>query len=188
MRRWEAWHNALLTHDEMAREVLIDSPLAHGTAMLRRRALERMDGWSERGWAEDLDLWVRLLDRGARFAKLPRTLYGWRQHAASSTRTDPRYARERFRALKLETLVRRHLRRRRAVTLVGVGASLSDWTGSLRGKGLRVTVRAAARPNAAFAASAPVVLVFGAAPARGRWRDHLASRGLREGEDFVFVA
>lgn len=35
MKRWAAWHNALLTHESMARESLIDSPLAHGTAMLR---------------------------------------------------------------------------------------------------------------------------------------------------------
>lgn len=71
MRRWAAWHNGLLGHDEMRRESLIDSPLAHGTAMLRRPALEAVGGWRERGWAEDLDLWLRLFEAGARFAKLP---------------------------------------------------------------------------------------------------------------------
>src|SRR5262245_41127174 len=33
MKRWIDWHNGLLTHDAMAREALIDSPLAHGTAL-----------------------------------------------------------------------------------------------------------------------------------------------------------
>src|SRR5687767_12214234 len=56
MRRWAAWHNRLLTHEAMRAELLIDSPLAHGTAMLRREALERAGGWTAREWAEDLDL------------------------------------------------------------------------------------------------------------------------------------
>ena len=71
---------------------------------------------------------------------------------------------------------------------MGVGASHADWTGALRSRGLHVTVRAAARPGGAFAPTGPVVLVFGAAPARGRWREHLAARGYHEGRDFIFVA
>src|SRR5262245_38357044 len=95
MHRWVRWHNALLTHEAIAREALIDSPLAHGTALIRRAALERVGGWRDRGWPEDVDLWIRLLDRGARFAKLPQTLYGWRRHPGSATHQDPRYRRER---------------------------------------------------------------------------------------------
>src|SRR5437763_341231 len=66
MRRWLAWHNSLLAHADLRRELLIDSPLAHGTAMIRRAVLESAGGWQERGWAEDLDLWVRLFARGTR--------------------------------------------------------------------------------------------------------------------------
>src|SRR5690348_807400 len=57
MRRWARWHNALLDHAAMRRDALIDSPLAHGTALLRRGPLEAAGGWRERGWAEDMDLW-----------------------------------------------------------------------------------------------------------------------------------
>ena len=42
MRRWADWHNALLTHDDMHAERLIDSPLAHGTAVLRAEWLDRV--------------------------------------------------------------------------------------------------------------------------------------------------
>ena len=126
MRRWAAWHNALLDHDAIAREALIDSPLAHGTALIRRTVLERAGGWRERGWAEDMDLWLRLLDGGARFAKLPLALYGWRQHAASATRRDPRYARARMVELKREALARGILRGAGSATLVGTGASLAS--------------------------------------------------------------
>ncbi len=190
MRRWALWHNGLLTHEAMAGEALIDSPLAHGTALLRRAALEGAGGWRERGWPEDLDLWLRLLEGGHRFAKLPRVLYAWRQHAGSATRRDPRYRRERFHALRCEMLHRSLLRDARALTLVGVGDSLETWRRRLASGAARVRAVAAARPDPRVLATLapPVVLVFGAAPARRRWREALSARGFVEGRAFVFVA
>lgn len=199
MRRWVAWHNSLLEHHEMAREVLVESPLAHGTALLRRRWVERVGGWVDRGWPEDLDLWLRLLEAGARFAKLPRVLYGWRQHTASATWRDPAFSRERVLALKQEALGRGLLHGRREVTVVGVGTSLCNWSAALTHRGLRVRALEQGRPAAGAHSTAgardpvpllpaPVVLVFGAAQARRRWREALAGCGMIEGRDFAFVA
>jgi glycosyltransferase involved in cell wall biosynthesis len=190
MRRWARWHNALLTHDAMAREALIDSPLAHGTALIRRAWLERVGGWRDRGWPEDVDLWLRLLARGARFAKCDATLYAWRQHSSSATRHDPRYAPAGFAALRLDALCHGFLARRRRVTLVGVGQSLTEWESRLAAAGLRVSAIAAGRPREDVVAAIPsgAVLVFGALPARTRWREALVRSGRRELRDFVFVA
>jgi glycosyltransferase involved in cell wall biosynthesis len=188
MRRWAEWHNGLLTHEAMRRESLIDSPLAHGTALARRSALEAVGGWRERGWAEDLDLWLRLFEHGARFAKLPRALYGWRQHARSSTRTDARYARDRFLALKVDALARGMLARRRGATLVGVGTSLAAWRDALGGHA--ATCVEARRPSHELFVRypPPFVLAYVAPSARARWRTCANEIGLEELEDFVFVA
>jgi glycosyltransferase involved in cell wall biosynthesis len=190
MRRWADWHNGLVTHQAMARELLIDSPLAHGGAMIRRGALLRAGGWEEHGWPEDLDLWVRMLASGARFAKLPRVLYAWRQHPSSATRRDPRYHRGRFIALRRAALESGLLRRARRLTLVGVGRSLDEWRRALAGDGRELVVLPAGRPSRAVLASLapPVVLVFGAAPSRRRWREALSATDLIELTDFVFVA
>jgi len=190
MRRWAAWHNALLDHDAMAREALIDSPLCHGTALARRAWLERVDGWAERGWAEDLDLWIRLLESGARFAKLPQALYGWRQHAGSATRRDPRYARARFMALKRDALLRGLMRDRPRATLVGVGRSVTEWHNMLSQTGLAFDVIEAGKPSMRLLRGLrpPLVLVFGAAQARERWRMALVSQGFMETAEFAFVA
>jgi glycosyltransferase involved in cell wall biosynthesis len=190
MRRWARWHNALLGHEAMANEVLIDSPLAHGTAMIRREWLERVGGWQERGWAEDLDLWVRLLRAGARFEKRPETLYGWRQHRGSATRRDPRYRRERFVALKLEALARDFLAGRREALVIGTGESLARACRELADRGIAAQPIAGGRPSAGLLArlSAPAVLVFTSPEARARWRSALLAAGWRERRDFIFVA
>lgn len=190
MRRWVRWHNALLTHDEIASEMLIDSPLAHGTAMIRREWLARVGGWQERGWPEDLDLWVRLLREGARFAKRPEVLYGWRQHRGSATRRDPRYRRQRFVELKLESIRRDFLRGRGRVTVAGVGESLARATQAVASLGVTVDALAAGRPTppALVRLAPPAILVFMSPVARTRWREALAARGWRERDDFLFVA
>jgi glycosyltransferase involved in cell wall biosynthesis len=188
MRRWAMWHNALLTHEQIAPEALIDSPLAHGSAMLRRRALERVGGWRDRPWAEDVDLWLRLLASGARFAKLPHTLYAWRQHATSATRTDPRYGRDRYLALRLAALERGLLRRAGSLTLVGVGESLASWRRAFAGGPRTVRAVEARSLRDLPLADRPLVLVFGAFAAREARRRVLIEHGLHEGRDFVFVA
>lgn len=189
MRRWGAWHNQLLRHEDMEREALIDSVLAHGTAMIRRPALEAVNGWQERGWAEDMDLWLRLLARGHRLAKLDRTLYAWRQHRGSATRRDPRYHRARMDALKLDALERGPLGRARTATVIGVGRSLESWTRLLRQQGWQVTQCTHGRPGGIRGAlDPPLVLVFGSPIARSRWRRMLSGRGLEEGRQFVFIA
>ncbi|MFI5372013.1 MAG: glycosyltransferase family 2 protein [Candidatus Eisenbacteria bacterium] len=190
MRRWAAWHDSLIDHRDMRNESLIDSVLAHGTATMRRRALEDAGGWVERGWPEDMDLWRRLLERGASFAKLPERLYGWRQHAGSATRTDPRYRRERFDALRLEALIRGPLAGARTFDLVGVGQGLTRWQELLTGRDRVPRVHVAGHPSDTLQSRLrpPVVLVFGAAPARVRWRAALVDAGLSEWRDFIFVA
>ncbi len=187
MRRWVEWHNALIRHESMHCEALIDSPLAHGTAMARRGVLEAAGGWQEHGWAEDLDLWVRLFERGVRFAKLPRALYGWRQHPASSTRVDPRYARARFLLLKIAALDRTLLAGRRRATLVGTGASLERWREALGGRAAES--REARAPSVGvLAGPVPFVLVYVSPSARERWRAAARTAGLAEMRDFIFVS
>jgi hypothetical protein len=169
--------------------MLIDSPLAHGTALARRAWLERVGGWEERGWPEDLDLWLRLLRAGARFAKRSEVLYGWRQHRHSATRRDPRYRRERFIALKLDALERGLLRGAGHVTLIGVGESLRRCV-PVFGRNRRVRVIETGRPlhQMMKTLSPPVVLVFGSPPARRRWREAFVNSHLNERTDFAFIA
>jgi glycosyltransferase involved in cell wall biosynthesis len=189
MRRWAAWHNDLLDHTGMRNDSMIDSVLAHGTVMIRRTALQDAGGWVERGWPEDMDLWRRLFESGARFEKRSEMLYAWRQHVGSATHTDPRYRRDRIDALRLETLATGPLARTPVVGLAGVGQGLVRWQGLLASRWPNLHVHALGRPPRPWPheLAPPLVLVFGARPARTRWREALGERGWEEWRDFIFV-
>jgi glycosyltransferase involved in cell wall biosynthesis len=74
MLRYVAWQNALITPEDHARELFVESPLCHPSVVLRREALDDVGGWREGPWAEDYDLWLRLDARGWTLAKLPSVL------------------------------------------------------------------------------------------------------------------
>jgi len=120
-RIYEAWLNRLATHDAMLRERFIESPIAHPSVVVRREVLERAGGWRDMGWPEDYDLWLRLAESGTVFAKVPEVLYFWREHPGRLTRTDRRYAVERFLRAKAHFLLRGPLAGKRPVIIWGAG-------------------------------------------------------------------
>ncbi len=96
MLLYEEWINGLETHDAIVREMFVESPIPHPTAMLRREDLVAVEGYRDTGWPEDYDLWLRLFERGARFAKVPETLVRWRDAPDRLSRRSPVYARDAF--------------------------------------------------------------------------------------------
>ncbi|MFZ1685799.1 MAG: glycosyltransferase [Flavobacteriales bacterium] len=71
---------ATITEAEIRRMMPRTNCIAHGTVMLRRTMLGDL---RYRGKYEDWDLWLRMLARGLRFAKLPEVLLDHRVHGAS---------------------------------------------------------------------------------------------------------
>lgn len=115
-RAYEEWLNGLLSHELIMRDRFIESPIPHPTAMVRSTTFREAGGYHDHGWPEDYDLWLRLAHAGKQFRKVPQTLYYWRQHNARLTRTDSRYAVEKFLACKARYLL--------AGPLQGVGGVL----------------------------------------------------------------
>ena len=120
-RIYEAWLNSLVDHQSIMRERFIESPIPHPSAMVRRTVLEDAGGYRDAGFPEDYDLWLRLAARGAHFTKVPRVLYFWRDHGRRLTRTDSRYAVERFLACKAHHLLAGPLRDKTRILLWGAG-------------------------------------------------------------------
>jgi len=107
MRRYLDWLDACArTEGACEREIWIESPIAHPTAMMRARAIAAAGGYREMGWPEDYDLWLRIHRAGMRIASLPQRLYEWTDHPDRLSRRDPRYAPDAFLRCRLH-----HLRR-----------------------------------------------------------------------------
>lgn len=114
-RGYVRWLNSLADHEAMARERFVESFVAHPSIMARTELLRAAGGYRDLEWPEDYDLWLRLLEAGVRFGRVPRPLLAWRDRPDRLTRTDSRYAKRRFLACKAHFLARGPLARGRAL-------------------------------------------------------------------------
>ncbi len=141
MRRWARWIEGLGTsHEALSLERYVDCPL---TAMaLRRSAVEAAGGYRERGWNEDHDLLLRLLQRGGRLARDPRPLYALWDRPDRVSRTADHTAIDRLRALKAHFLARHELRPEalggRGIWLWGAGRHGKRMARALQAEGVEL--------------------------------------------------
>jgi cellulose synthase/poly-beta-1,6-N-acetylglucosamine synthase-like glycosyltransferase len=115
------WLNSLVTHEEIQREIYVESPMAHPSITFRKAAVQQVGGYQEYGWPEDYDLWLRMHLAGKRFAKIPKVLLKWREHEQRLTRTDSRYSVENFLRAKARYLAQGPMAERDAIIIWGAG-------------------------------------------------------------------
>jgi cellulose synthase/poly-beta-1,6-N-acetylglucosamine synthase-like glycosyltransferase len=106
MRRYLDWLAGCIDPETCAREIWIESPIAHPTAMIRTSVLTQVGGYRDSGWPEDYDLWLRVHRAGERIGNVPEVLYEWTDRRDRLSRRDPRYAPEAFLRCRVH-----HLRR-----------------------------------------------------------------------------
>ena len=202
------WQNALLTHNDICREIFIESPIAHPSAMLRRHEMVALGGYQERGWAEDYDLWLRYHAAGRHFAKVAEPLVRWREHGARATRTDSRYSVENFLRAKAHYLSCGPLNSRDGLLVWGAGQTGRRLSKHLSRAGHQpdVFIDIAPKRIGSTLRGVPIVgteqlmscwqsynrpLLLAAVASRGAralLREHLAHIGLEEGDDYLCVA
>lgn len=139
--RYVAWTNTVLTHDDISLSRFRESPLAHPSVMFRRAVLDRHGGYREGAFPEDYELWLRWLEAGVRFAKLPETLLTWNDPPGRLSRTHPNYAAESFYQLKAGYLARwlvRHNPHHPRVWIIGAGKVTRRRVEALRACGVEV--------------------------------------------------
>ena len=202
MLAYEEWQNSLISHEQIARDLFVESPFVHPSIMIRSQLLTGIGGYRDLGWAEDYDLWLRLAAAGTRFARLPDHLFFWRDRPECATRTMSEYTAEAFRRCKAHHLRNGFLRDTEAVTLIGAGLEGRAWRKALAETGIGVSRWVDLDPRkvgrdlhgAPVAAadtvepgSGPMLVTIGTRGARVLVRQWAASRGLVEGIDYVCV-
>ena len=202
------WQNTLIEHADISREIFVESPLAHPSALFRREQILALGGYQERGWPEDYDLWLRAWLAGFRFGKVPEVLLEWRERPERLTRTDSRYALESFLRLKAYYLSRGPLSDREAVFIWGAGMMGRRLSKHLLRQGVPLVAfvdidprkigRTRARPAGDLSRAAPGMVAAFQAPgpagscrrggARPIIRARLAELGFAEGQDWWLAA
>lgn len=120
-RLYYDWLNSLVTHEDITREIFVESPIPNPSAAIRRSWIQDLGGYQDHGWPEDYDLWLRFYLSGARFAKIDQVLLEWREHPGRLTHTDSRYSLENFLRAKAHYLAKGPARDRDAVIVWGAG-------------------------------------------------------------------
>jgi glycosyltransferase involved in cell wall biosynthesis len=202
MQAFVQWQNALLDPHAHYVKRFVDAPLAHPTVMFRRELVEQFGGYDTGPLPEDHELWLRWMDAGVRFAKLPAELLTWNDHAHRLSRTHSNYSVDAFFSTKVKWLAQ-WLKRRlngRPVIIAGTSALCRNRAAMLEAEGIVIgaftDVRPREVPGYTFiphdqlppAGEAFIVSFISQRGTGDRIAEFLASRGLVEGADFVLAA
>ncbi|MCA9284320.1 MAG: glycosyltransferase family 2 protein [Phycisphaerales bacterium] len=200
------WTNAQVDAASIHRSRFVDSPVPHPSVVFRRELLDRHGGYAEGAFPEDYELWLRWMEAGVRFAKVPEVLLVWNDRPERLSRTDERYSVERLFATKCRYLAadRRRCRDPRAVWLWGAGRVTRRRFDPLAEHGVEVAgyididprkvgQRVAGRPVVPPTALPPrdesfVIAGVGVRGARDLVRPQLLADGRVEERDFVVAA
>jgi FlaA1/EpsC-like NDP-sugar epimerase len=169
--------------------------------MIRRSALDTVGGFRDGPFAEDYDLWLRLVEAGYGLAKVPEVLFHWRIHGQNTTFTDARLSIDALRRLRAGYLARRidrpfaiwgagpagrrlarELERRHVRARFFLDIDPRKIGRTARGVPILDVEAGLARVEAE---SALVVVAVAADGARDLVRAHLLARRWREGDDFL---
>ena len=200
------WVNSILAPREHLLNRFIESPLVHPTAMWRREITECFGPYDEtQPWPEDYELWLRLMDAGVVFAKVPQTLYRWYDMPRRLSRIDPRYGVEAFYALKATYLARGPLAGAAGAGVWGAGRTTRARAALLERHGIAIRYYVDIDPHRrgtaidgrpvmmpeeliAGAPDVPLLSYVASRGARDLIRARLAGTRFREGENFWCVA
>lgn len=121
MVRHVDWVNTLMEPVRIASARFIENPMVHPSSLMRKSAVEAAGGYREVAWAEDHDLYLRMLERGAVFGKVPEILLKWRDSPGRLTRSDPRYGDACRHRMRAHFLSRIPAVKQRGVVIAGAG-------------------------------------------------------------------
>jgi len=97
------------THDEIVKKSHFINPLAHPTVMFKRDLVLNVGGYDTTfKYAEDLELWLRLINKGIKFANLDKILIQYRQSTLNRAHVNWRFnLKARIKNFKLNYFIRR---------------------------------------------------------------------------------
>ncbi len=121
--RYRDWSNSLVTHEQMVREIFVESPIVHPTFFGRRELFLKLSGYRDVPWAEDYDFILRAYLSGHRFGKVGERLLLWRDRSDRLVRVDERCKRKAMFRAKVHYFLELLGDRKIEIAVAGTGPS-----------------------------------------------------------------
>jgi glycosyltransferase involved in cell wall biosynthesis len=141
-RLFADWQNNLISTQQHAHYRFVESPLAHPSAMFRSSLIQQWGNYSTAAEPEDYELWLRWMNKGVLFYKLPETLLQWNDRADRLSRTHTHYSERAFYELKCRYLahyIRTHVSPHKKVVVCGTGKDSRTRAALLEKNGVTVS-------------------------------------------------
>lgn len=100
-----SWSNRIITHDDIAVNRFIESPLIHPTVMFRKELIDLHGSYETGEFPEDYELWLRWIYNGVKMYKIPEVLLDWTDLPERLTRIDEKYTDQAFFEVKSRYLI-----------------------------------------------------------------------------------
>lgn len=121
LERFVMWANSLRVPPQFLMERFVESPVIQPGVLMTKASYRAAGGYRVEEGPEDYDLWLRMLEGGARFVQAPEALLQWRDSPTRLTRSHADYSEQRMTATKARYLARMERIRDQGVILAGSG-------------------------------------------------------------------
>ncbi len=103
-QRYVNWSNNIQESSDIYLKRFMESPVVHPTVIWRKEVSVNFGTYAEGNFPEDYELWLRWLEKGVKFYKLPEHVIRWFDRDDRLTRLDERYSDEAFFRIKTKYL------------------------------------------------------------------------------------
>lgn len=121
LERFVSWANGLKTPEDFRRERFVESPVIQPGVLMRREFYLAAGEYRVEEGPEDYDLWLRMLENGARFFQAEKARLQWRDSRERLTRCHEDYSEHRMAATKARYLARLARVKEQGVMISGSG-------------------------------------------------------------------
>jgi glycosyltransferase involved in cell wall biosynthesis len=94
------WLNSFISSEEHYTNRFIDAPVAHPSVFFRKSLIDSYGTYTLATVPEDFELWLRWMEHGVKFAKVPEILFQWSDYPGRTSRTNRNYDSNKFSRLK----------------------------------------------------------------------------------------
>jgi glycosyltransferase involved in cell wall biosynthesis len=196
------WQNKIITPEEHFLSRFVESPLAHPSVMFRKKLIEMYGTYSTGNVPEDYELWLRWMDNGVNFYKIPELLLQWKDHPQRLSRVQDNYSEMAFHRIKchyLSKYIRKNTSHEKHIVICGNSSNCRKKATVLSETGINIygytDVKVPKNVGYSFISISEITepekwFIVNMITKRGvgdSIKQHFLPLGFREGKDFILA-